>query len=242
MDLLIYDICTKRNIAITSDGITQAARELGIDYTALYKLNSGGHINNRYILDSDKDKLFVLVDFDTKQEYECISNKSIFVHLGRPYNTNEGKYVDALRRNRQTVATICGRAFHIKGQTKQRRVPKLKAASPEYEKQLHLAFLRRKMASRLRCRIGKVIKCKSLIKTQSSLNLLGCSLPFFIGYMEAQFKDGMTWENYGQWHIDHKIPLASVTNEDDLIKLCNYKNLQPLWAKENISKGDKIDG
>jgi hypothetical protein len=60
--------------------------------------------------------------------------------------------------------------------------------------------------------------------------------------MEKQFKNEMTWENYGfyGWHIDHIIPLSSAKNEEELYKLCHYTNLQPLWAKENLSKGAKI--
>ena len=52
----------------------------------------------------------------------------------------------------------------------------------------------------------------------------------------------MNWENHGKygWHIDHIIPLSSAKNEDELKKLCYYKNLQPLWALENILKKDKL--
>jgi hypothetical protein len=60
--------------------------------------------------------------------------------------------------------------------------------------------------------------------------------------LEKQFISGMTWENYGYygWHVDHKIPLASAKTKEELIKLCHYTNLQPLWMDENLSKGAKI--
>lgn len=50
----------------------------------------------------------------------------------------------------------------------------------------------------------------------------------------------MTWENRGEWHIDHIIPLASASTEEELLALCHYTNLQPLWAFDNLSKGAKI--
>ena len=52
----------------------------------------------------------------------------------------------------------------------------------------------------------------------------------------------MNWINHGEWHIDHIIPLASAKNEKELIKLCYYRNLQPLWAFDNMSKSAKIIG
>ena len=59
-------------------------------------------------------------------------------------------------------------------------------------------------------------------------------------YIEAMFTDGMTWENYGEWHIDHIYPLSKAKDENHLKELCHYTNLQPLWAEDNLSKGDKI--
>jgi hypothetical protein len=50
----------------------------------------------------------------------------------------------------------------------------------------------------------------------------------------------MTLENHGEWHLDHIIPLASATTEEEIIKLNHYTNFQPLWAEENLSKGDRI--
>jgi len=75
-----------------------------------------------------------------------------------------------------------------------------------------------------------------------TLDVIGCTPEFLKEHMEKQFKNEMTWENYGfyGWHIDHIIPLSSAKNEEELYKLCHYTNLQPLWAKENLSKGSKI--
>ena len=46
----------------------------------------------------------------------------------------------------------------------------------------------------------------------------------------------MNWSNYGEWHIDHIIPLSSANTKEELSLLCHHKNLQPLWAYDNLSK------
>ena len=79
-------------------------------------------------------------------------------------------------------------------------------------------------------------------KTSTTKEMLGAEYEVVHKHIEDQFTDGMTWDNYGikGWHIDHIIPLASATTEEELIKLCHYTNLQPLWAEDNLKKGDKI--
>lgn len=76
----------------------------------------------------------------------------------------------------------------------------------------------------------------------STLEFLGCSIEELKSYLQNQFKKGMTWQNYGKWHIDHIIPCAAfdLSKKEDCLKCFNYKNLQPLWAHENLSKADKI--
>lgn len=59
-------------------------------------------------------------------------------------------------------------------------------------------------------------------------------------YIESKFKEGMSWENHGKWHIDHIKPLGNAKTEKELKKLFHYTNVQPLWAKENQKKGNKI--
>jgi len=77
-------------------------------------------------------------------------------------------------------------------------------------------------------------------KTDKTEIILGCSIEEFINYICLKFDKGMTLENHGEWHIDHIIPLASAKTKEDVIKLNNYINLQPLWAKDNLRKGSKI--
>jgi len=74
--------------------------------------------------------------------------------------------------------------------------------------------------------------------------LVNFTLQDLIIHLEKQFKEGMSWDNYGKWHIDHKKPLASFSfnsYEGKEFKECwSLENLQPLWAEENIRKSNKI--
>ena len=74
---------------------------------------------------------------------------------------------------------------------------------------------------------------------------LGCSFEEFKQYLESKFVDGMTWENHSRygWHIDHIKPCVSfdLSKEDQIRECFNYKNLQPLWAKENLTKSSKLN-
>ena len=67
-------------------------------------------------------------------------------------------------------------------------------------------------------------------------------MPFVKKWIESQFVDGMSWDNHGEWHIDHIRPCASfdLTDPEQQKECFNYKNLQPLWAKDNLSKGDRF--
>jgi hypothetical protein len=79
-------------------------------------------------------------------------------------------------------------------------------------------------------------------RNKQSLEILGCSVEEFRNHIENKFQSGMSWENYGYygWHIDHIIPLSSAKTEKEIYELCHYTNLQPLWAKENLKKSNKL--
>lgn len=105
----------------------------------------------------------------------------------------------------------------------------------QYEKDKKAADPLYKLRGNLTRRIGKHIKRKS----KSTKELTGCSYEELKLHLENQFKPGMSWDNYGEWHIDHIHPLALAKTEQELYELCHFSNLQPLWAEENMSKGCK---
>jgi len=75
-------------------------------------------------------------------------------------------------------------------------------------------------------------------------DLVGFTFAQFKKHMEKQFTDGMTWENHGAWHIDHILPKSKFNFEkpedEDFKKCWALKNLQPLWAVENLKKHAKL--
>ena len=97
--------------------------------------------------------------------------------------------------------------------------------------------LRKMLRNRMVSAVKKNLKCGSSVKD------LGCTIPELKQYLESKFQEGMTWENWGVhgWHIDHIVPLASfdLADREQFLKACHYTNLQPLWAKDNLSKGCK---
>lgn len=97
-----------------------------------------------------------------------------------------------------------------------------------------------KLSGALRTRINQAFKHKFWKKNGPTEKLLGESFEFVHNYIEIQFKKEMCWQNHGEWHIDHKIPLAYAKTEEELIKLFHYTNLQPLWAIDNLTKNNKI--
>ncbi len=89
----------------------------------------------------------------------------------------------------------------------------------------------------LRCRLGKYLRGDCRI---SAVRHLGCTVEELRLHLERQFRDGMTWENYGRhgWEIDHIKPLAlfDLTDPSEAAEAVHYTNLQPLWAADNLAK------
>lgn len=95
----------------------------------------------------------------------------------------------------------------------------------------------------LRASIVGALKRQGIRKNRRTEDLLGTTKVEARKYIESLFKPGMTWENHGEWHLDHIIPCASFDLKCPVQQLacCYYKNLQPLWAIDNMKKGAKLD-
>ncbi len=80
-------------------------------------------------------------------------------------------------------------------------------------------------------------------KTDRSIEYLGCTIAEFKQHIESQFKEGMTWKNHGEWHIDHIVPIKyDNPTLEQVIERLHWTNTQPLWANENIVKGNRYVG
>lgn len=93
----------------------------------------------------------------------------------------------------------------------------------------------------LRKRLRKALTAQKTRKSNRFIELLGCNNQELKLYLESKFQPGMTWDNYGQWHIDHIIPLSVIdlSCQQNIKKVAHYTNLQPLWAVDNLRKGNR---
>jgi len=97
-----------------------------------------------------------------------------------------------------------------------------------------------KLKETISVRIRNFIRSKGFSKDQRTFDIIGYDINMLKMHLENQFKPGMTWENHGDWHIDHILPLASCKSKEEVYSKCHYTNLQPLWAEQNQSKMDKM--
>jgi hypothetical protein len=111
----------------------------------------------------------------------------------------------------------------------------------EYQSKRYKKDINFRLTCILRARVKSVLRGKN--KSEHTLKLLGCSLNKLKQHLEKQFKPGMTWKNYGLWHIDHIKPCAKfdLSKPSEQRKCFNYKNLQPLWAIDNLRKSDNYE-
>jgi hypothetical protein len=98
-----------------------------------------------------------------------------------------------------------------------------------------------KLTDMLRKRTYEIFKSKGIKKNIKTEKLLGAQFSTVKEHIESQFLEGMNWDNYNYktWHIDHIKPLSLAKTEEELIALCHYTNLQPLWAIDNLTKSNK---
>jgi hypothetical protein len=107
-----------------------------------------------------------------------------------------------------------------------------------------------KLRKKIKCTIKDAFRGKSYKRDKKVIEILGCSIDYFKLYLESKFEDWMTWENHGLyngdfkygWDIDHIMPISSGVCKEDIFKLSNYLNFQPLCSKINRDiKRNKIN-
>lgn len=145
------------------------------------------------------------------------------------YENNSIKIIDRVKNYRELNITKIREYDRNRGDDR-------KEWQKKYQKKRREEDILFRLSGNLRGRISKFIKNKS----NPTKVIIGLDMDDFKKYIESLFTHGMSWDNYGEWHIDHIIPLSSAKNEDEIIKLCHYTNLQPLNGIDNIRKSNKI--
>ena len=119
---------------------------------------------------------------------------------------------------------------------------KRRAYEREWRKTKFEEDIQYKLGVQLRKRLNMAIRNRA--KAGSAVKELGCSIEFLVAHLESQFEPGMTWENWGLhgWHLEHIYPLAKADLSDpyEFAIVVNWRNLKPMWAKENIAKKDRV--
>lgn len=118
-----------------------------------------------------------------------------------------------------------------------------KIQKKDYETRRNNPLLRFK--DTIRNMIGESFRKYGYVKNKKTEKILGCNLNDFVNYLiqtyENNYNEKWEWEYLNKVHIDHIVPLSTAKSEDEVIKLCHYTNLQLLKAKDNLSKGNKLN-
>ena len=126
------------------------------------------------------------------------------------------------------------------------RARRYRAENREILSQRSLAYVRRKQAEdptyrvKMCCQTGWSKRCRraKVYHAESFLELLGCTWEAFVRHVERRFRPGMTWQNFGEWTLDHGFPVSAfnLRKREERAMCSHFKNLSPMWAEENRAK------
>jgi len=182
----------------------------------------------------------------SKAEYR-INNKELVKEASRRYERTDKRKAKRKANREKEEIKLRTKAY------REANKEKIKASQQNYHRNNRVkvrAQVRKRLkenvkfrlSHNLRARFHDALKKANISKNSSVHDLIGCSVEDLKAYLASLFEEGMSWDNYGKWEIDHILPVASfdLTSIDQQKECFNYKNLQPLWAEENRKKGCKI--
>jgi hypothetical protein len=172
------------------------------------------------------------------------TNKSYILETNKNYRIeNESQIKQNLQLNKEYIKKIKNTYYQ---RNKNKDIKMKRKRRREYVSNRCKSDLGFKLSRNLRRRLNNALRNNQ--KMGSAIKDLGCSISDLKFWLEFWFDEGMNWSNYGnkegQWSIDHIKPISKfdLTNRDQLLEVCNYKNLQPMWhlgENGNVAKGNK---
>ena len=129
---------------------------------------------------------------------------------------------------------------------REKNVEKIKKIKRDYERNRKASDPIYKLISNFRTAIYQVLKESNVEKNKHYFDILQYTPELLIKHLESQFENNMNWDNYGEWHVDHKLPITSFNIEEmgdeEFMRCWSLDNLQPMWGNDNIRKSNKIIG
>ena len=123
-------------------------------------------------------------------------------------------------------------------------IDKIRKTKRDYERNRKARDPLYKLINNFRTAIYQVLKENNINKNGHYFEILKYTPEDIISHLETKFTNGMTWDNYGEWHVDHVKPISSYIileiGDDEFMNCWSLNNLQPLRGKENISKSNKL--
>ena len=127
---------------------------------------------------------------------------------------------------------------------RENNVDKIRQIKRDYERNRKARDPLYKLISNFRTAIYQVLKESNVEKNKHYFDILQYTPEQLITHLELKFKDTMTWDNYGEWHVDHKLPITHFNiqemGDSEFMKCWSLDNLQPMWGDENIKKSNKL--
>jgi hypothetical protein len=127
---------------------------------------------------------------------------------------------------------------------REKNIDKIREIKRNYEKTRKHNDPLYKLINNFRTAIYQVLKENNVQKNGHYFEILKYLPEDLIVHLEKQFKDGMNWDNYGEWHVDHILPISrhniQEIGDEEFMKCWSLNNLQPMWGEENIRKSNKI--
>lgn len=213
-----------------------------------------GHLSKRqttngccYQCSTERNKIYITNNPDKRKKYRK-DNADRIKRQAKEYSlNNKDKRRKYLNENRDVISSKISEYY----QNNKSTIKKYRKEWYENNRDKYLGYSRKRyqlVKDDPNFRITKVMRYmvqRSLdggLKSERTSSMVGYSSGELISHIESLFTDNMTWCNYGEWHIDHIIPISWWLSQEitDPSIINSMWNLQPLWAKDNLSKGAKI--
>ena len=171
--------------------------------------------------------------------YQCKSCENSSARLN---GTKEG--VSLLRKQSQQKYRATEKCIQLRKAHDElyRFTEKRVAYKKDYDKKYIANRMKNDFLFKLACKVRKLIniglKKQGFTKKSKSAEIVGCDYAYLQSYLEAMFQPEMSWDNFGEWHLDHIDPISNASDLEGFITRTHYTNLQPMWGKYNLIKNN----